>query len=93
MYNAGCLFHYKKVNAGIYYHFAEKEYGSDDNSDRETGVYGAHDEMSLLDAKISYQLIKNMSISLSINNILDKEYYVYYKAPGRTFTINLSAKF
>lgn len=93
MYNAGCLFHYNKANIGIYYHFAEKEFGSDDNSDTETGVYGAHDEVSLLDTKISYRIVKNMNISLSINNILDKQYYVYYKAPGRTFTINLLTKF
>ncbi len=93
IYNAGLLFHKGPVIINLTYHFSERTFSKSDNSDTEEGVYSAYDEVSLLDGKISYNLNKNMCISLNVNNILDKEYFVYYKAPGRTFTINFAAKF
>ena len=93
IYNTGISFHKGPMNISLGYHFSEKPFSKGDNSDTEKCVYGAYDEVKLLDGKISYNINKNMNIALSVNNILDTEYFVYYMTPGRTFTINLSAKF
>jgi outer membrane receptor protein involved in Fe transport len=61
-------------------------------------------EYTILDGNISYQFMDRFVISLSVNNILDKEYYCYgYEtssgtnkynpAPGRTFKLGLEYSF
>ena len=93
VYNMGLLVHTGSLKVNLSYHFSEKTYSKSDNSDTEESVYSGYDEIKLLDGKISYAINENMNISLNVNNILDKDYYVYYKAPGRTYTINFAAKF
>lgn len=93
VYNIGANFHKGPLNAILTYHFTDKVYASDENNDMQTGVYCSYDEVKLFDGKVSYNLNKNINLSLSVNNILNREYFLYYKAPGRTFTINLTAKF
>ncbi|MBU0763550.1 MAG: TonB-dependent receptor [Bacteroidetes bacterium] len=93
MYNASLSLHHKKIYFGLNYGFTSKTYGASDNSDTESGVYGTMDEIRILDGKISWQFNDNIKLYVNVNNILDYEYFVYYKAPGRTFTAGISAGF
>lgn len=68
-------------------------YGNDKNLDTVNGVYGSSDPYFVLDAKVGYQIAKWLSASLAVDNILDRDYYIYAKAPGRTFFGELTIKF
>ena len=92
LYNIGANFYKGPVNLMLTYNFTDKVYSASDNTDTFQGVYGSYDEQRLLDGRISYK-IKNVSLSLSVNNILDKEYFIYYIAPGRTYNVGITAKF
>ena len=70
-----------------------KVYSNSDNTDTEEGVYGSYEPAFLLDGKITYSPIKYMDVSLSVDNILDSEYYQYYAMPGRTFMAELTLKY
>ncbi|MGI6322695.1 MAG: TonB-dependent receptor [Bacteroidales bacterium] len=93
LYNIGLNFYKGPVNLMLSYNFTDKIYTSSDNSDIVQGVYGGYDEQKLLDGKISYKFNKYINLSLAVNNILDREYYLYYKAPGRNYSVGLTAKF
>jgi len=93
IYNAGINFDKEPVTFQLTYNFTGKYFTASDNSDVVQGVYGSFDGQKLLDAKISYMLHKNISLSLAVNNILDREYFLFFQAPGRTFTFSVSAKF
>jgi len=75
------------------YNYTDKVFSTANNSDIVQGAYGGYDEQKLLDGKFSYKLNKNINMSLSVNNILDKEYFQYYLTSGRSYTIGLIAKF
>ena len=93
LYNIGVNLYQGPFNFLLSYNYTDKVYSAADNSDNVQGVYGGYDEQKLLDGRISYRLNKNVLLSLSVNNILDKEYFLYYKTAGRTFTFGVTAKF
>ncbi len=68
-------------------------YSNDQNLDTVNGVWGAQDPYFTLNAKIGYQITKWLSASFSVDNILDKEYYQYYKMPGRSWFGEMTLKF
>lgn len=93
MYNLGLSLHCARLEGSITWRWVDKVFGYSDNSDTERRVFGAYDPVKLLDAKLAFNVNKDFKISLSANNILDKEYYQYYKAPGRTFFGEVAIKF
>lgn len=93
MYNLGLSLHWSRLEGSLSWRWVDKVFGNSDNTDTEKGVYGAYDPVKLLDAKLAYNVNKNFKISLSVDNILDREYYQYYKAPGRTFFGEVAVKF
>jgi iron complex outermembrane receptor protein len=46
-----------------------------------------------LDAKVTLTPLNWMELSLSMNNILDEDYYQYYKYDGRTVFAELALRF
>jgi len=92
LYNAGINIHKGAVNLVLTYNFTGKIYSASDNSDVVQGVYGSYDEQKLFDGKVSCKF-KNINFSLSVNNIFDNQYYIYYLAPGRTYTVGVTGKF
>lgn len=93
IFNAGLHINKGPFKGTLNFRWVDKVYTKSDNSDKQEGVYGTYDKVQLLDMKISYNLNKNFKISLSVNNVLNREYYQYYKAPGRTFNLETEVKF
>jgi iron complex outermembrane receptor protein len=93
MYNLGLSLHIKRLEGSLTWRWVDKVFTSSANTDTEKGVYGAYDIVKLLDAKLSYQVNKNAKVSLAVDNILDRDYYQTYKAPGRTFFGEAEIKF
>jgi iron complex outermembrane recepter protein len=93
LYNAGAEFTYGPFKAGLTGSYVGKMYRNDDNSDVVSGVYGSQDAYFLLNAKISYRIFRNATVSFAVDNILDNRYYAYYCAPGRSWFGELTIKF
>ena len=87
------LSHLPKVRAAFFGHYVGKVFRRDDNSDKAEGVYQTSEEHFVADLKLSITPIRWADLSLSVNNIFDDDYYDYYKAPGRTFLVELSLKY
>jgi outer membrane receptor protein involved in Fe transport len=64
-----------------------------DNTDTLSGVYGSYDPYFILDTRIKYQATKNVGLSFSLNNLLDRNYFSYYQQAGRTFYGDISYSF
>jgi len=93
MHNLTLLFHRGNWRASLAWHYVSKVYSTSDNSDTEQGVYGSYDPVDVLDAKINYALTEHLELSLAVDNLLDREYYQYYKAPGRSFFVQGEYRF
>lgn len=55
--------------------------------------YGTYEPYFTVDMKLSYKMDPDTTVSLSIDNLFNKEYYVYYLAQPRTTYLELTKKF
>lgn len=69
--------------------YVSKRWSTDDNSDVVSGVPGAFDAYALVDARVGYRLTRHARVALSIDNLLDRDYYANYRAPGRSWLVEL----
>lgn len=74
-------------------HYVGKVYVNEENKDTVSGVYGSYDAYFITDAKVSYKLKDNITLSLSANNLGDRRYYQSFLAQGRTYYGELAFKF
>ncbi|HVN94792.1 MAG TPA: TonB-dependent receptor [Syntrophorhabdaceae bacterium] len=93
MLNAGGDLTWKSWSGSLIGRYVSKRYGTDTNSDTTSGVYTSYDPYFIADAKVAYQIKSFVSVSLAVNNILDKNYFTYYQAPGRKWFGTLTVKF
>jgi iron complex outermembrane receptor protein len=73
--------------------YASKVFQDDQNRDTVNNVYGSYDPYFLADATVSYKIIEWAKISFSVNNIFDKDYFYYYKTPGRSWFGELTLQY
>ena len=93
MFNIGVDFEKGPFSAFLTGRYVSKRYTDDENRDRVNNVYTSRDPYFVADAKVSYKLTKFAIISLSVDNIFDKDYFDYYKAPGRSWFCELNLRF
>ncbi|MBW2069259.1 MAG: TonB-dependent receptor [Deltaproteobacteria bacterium] len=91
--NIGAEFEKSRFRAYIIGRYIGKWYTKDDNSDKTNDVYGSYDPYFTVDGRISYQITDFLNISFSVDNLFDRDYYQYYKAPGRSWYVELALKF
>ncbi len=70
-----------------------KIYSNDLNTDTLKGVYGAYDAFFSADASLSYKFEKFVTVFVNAQNVLDRQYYEYYLAPGRVVYLGLRFRF
>jgi iron complex outermembrane receptor protein len=92
-WNLGLDTNYKWFKGSLVGRYYSKTYSNSENKDTEEGVYGTYEPAFLLDAKITLTPLKWVELSLSMNNILDEDYYQYYKYDGRTVFAELALRF
>ncbi|NVN92927.1 MAG: TonB-dependent receptor [Desulfuromonadales bacterium] len=93
MINMGLDASYGPASLSLTGRYVSKRYGQDDNSDRVSGVYGSYDPYFVMDMKTSCKLTDWATVSLSVNNLLNRNYFVYYVSPGRSWFANVDLKF
>ncbi|WP_018410171.1 TonB-dependent receptor [Methyloversatilis thermotolerans] len=73
--------------------YVARRYNTDANSDVVDGVPSAYDRYVLVDARLGYRINRQFKASVSIDNLTDREYYASYRAPGRSFFVELAGEF
>ncbi|ODS52069.1 MAG: hypothetical protein ABS36_18090 [Acidobacteria bacterium SCN 69-37] len=58
-------------------------YSTDTNTDIVDGVPGSYNAFTELDASAGWRLTDRVSLQLSVENLLDEQYYMFYRNPGR----------
>ncbi|HIU63497.1 MAG TPA: TonB-dependent receptor [Candidatus Avacidaminococcus intestinavium] len=70
------------------------EYVSNRNKPNEnSGVYFSYDGFFIANLGLNYAVNKEMKIGFNVLNLLDKDYYLWYAAPGRTYTLGVEYSF
>lgn len=93
VFNIGGDFEKGPFSASLSGRYVSKRYSNDENKDNVNKVYGSYDPYVTADAKVSYKVTKFAAISLSVDNIFDRDYFYYYKAPGRTWFGEITIRF
>jgi len=93
IFNIGGEFEKGPVFISLTGNYVGKRYSNDNNSDVVNGVWTSYDPYFALNSKISYKITKAATLSFSVDNILDRQYFAYYKTPGRSCFGELTLRF
>jgi iron complex outermembrane receptor protein len=93
MINVGIDASYGPASLFVSGRYVAKRYGNDDNSDTVNNVFGSYDPYFVADTKASYKVTDWATLSFSVNNLLNRKYFNYYVAPGRSWFTSLALKF
>jgi iron complex outermembrane receptor protein len=58
--------------------------GDDQNLNFVQGVYGSYDRYAIVSAKLGYQFDRHLNLTIAVDNLTDRQYFVFNKQPGRT---------
>ncbi|MBU1696012.1 MAG: TonB-dependent receptor, partial [Proteobacteria bacterium] len=92
-FNLGLDFKADQYKASLTGRYFSKIYNNSDNSDVAEGVYSTYEPAFYLDTKVTWSPFKCWDLSVCVNNILDREYYQYYKEEGRSYFAEVAFKF
>lgn len=67
--------------------------GDDQNLNVAEGVYGSYDRHAILSAKLAYRFDRHLGLSVAVDNLTDRQYFVFNKQPGRTVYCELAYRF
>jgi len=90
LFNIGLTGNRGRTGYSIIGQYVGKVYNNDDNTDIINGVYGSYDPYFLVNFKLTYNLSPKGKVAFSIDNLFNRDYYYYYKAPGREWLIEYS---
>jgi len=93
MFNIGIEAQHKWFKGSLVGRYFSKIYNDSDNKDKEEGVYGTYEPAFYVDSKITVSPTKWIDLSLSVDNILDEEYWEYYEGDGRTYLVECTIKY
>lgn len=93
VFRAGVTYSDNKWSGMLTGEYISKRFSKTDNSDTVNGVYGSYDPYFIMNMDISYSFNKNYTLTASVNNILDRDFFNYYYQPGRTYSVELNYRF
>ncbi|RPH64178.1 MAG: TonB-dependent receptor [Burkholderiales bacterium] len=67
--------------------------GDDLNANTVDGVFGSYDRHTVVAARVAWRIDRHWGASLTIDNLTDREYFVFNRQPGRTVYGELSYRF
>lgn len=73
--------------------YSGMQYSTLDNTDRVSHVFGAFDSFLVFDARVQWRAGERITLAAGIDNLTNREYFLYHPFPGRTFVTSLEAKF
>lgn len=93
VFRAGVTYSDDKWSGMLTGEYISKRFSKTDNSDTVNGVYGSYDPYFIMNMDISYSFNKNYTLTASVNNILDRDFFNYYYQPGCTYSVELNYRF
>jgi len=93
MFNLGVELTQGNFSGSLVARYVSKRYQNDENTDTVNDVYTSYDPYFVTDLKLSYKLTKFATLSFSLDNIFDKDYFAFYRAPGRKWFTELTLRF
>jgi iron complex outermembrane receptor protein len=91
--NGGVTFARGALSATAVARYAGKVFRNDDNGDRRNDVYGSQDPRTLIDIKTNWRIHRLATVSVSIDNLFDREYFDFFRGPGRTIFGEISLSY
>jgi len=73
------------VTAGVRY--SGRQYNTLTNDDTNPNVYGGTSTYTVADARFTYKVNRYGEVSVGVDNVFDKRYFVYHPYPGRTLYV------
>lgn len=92
-FNFGVTVNYWKIKANLSGRYASKLMSTDNNSDVVNNVYGSYDPFFTLDSKVIFSPLKYVDLSFAVDNMLNREYFYYYRTQGRTIWTQVTLKY
>jgi len=95
MFNAGAEFSHGAWSGSLVAALVGQIFGSGDDLNINTaqGVYGSYDRHTLVNGKIAYRWNEHLTFALSVDNLLNHQYFDFYKQPGTTALAEVVVKF
>lgn len=73
--------------------YVGEQFSNNDNSDTVKGVWTGYSKYTVVDLKAGYRITRNLKANLMVDNLFDREYYEYYRMPGRGVTVEIAGTF
>jgi iron complex outermembrane receptor protein len=77
------------LDLNLSYRYCDSRY-DDEYAAYAENAYKGDDAYQIMDAKLTYRPYEHLALSVAVDNLLDEEYYEYYKGPGRFALATLS---
>lgn len=68
-------------------------FSNNDNSDVVKDIWTGYSKYSVVNLKAGYQISQEFKLNFMVDNLFNKEYYEYYRMPGRGVTVELAGSF
>jgi iron complex outermembrane recepter protein len=68
-------------------------FATDTNTDTVRGVPGSYDEFFELDGAVTLALTRALEAHVAVENLFDRQYYLFYRNPGRLVMAGLRVRF
>jgi iron complex outermembrane receptor protein len=82
----------KRWTGSLTARYQSRVFSSDANTDTTKGVPGGYDPFFLMGTTLGYSVNAHLEVYGSVQNLLDRQYYLYYLALGRTATAGLKIR-
>jgi iron complex outermembrane receptor protein len=82
-----------KLSVALGGNYQKQFYSTIDNNDVNPNTYLGFEGYTLFDLKVRYKVDKNLSASLGVDNLTNRNYFLYHPFPQRTFIGNLKYNF
>jgi iron complex outermembrane receptor protein len=68
-------------------------FATDTNTDVVRNVPGAYDRVTEIDVAVTHALTRHVQLALSLENLLDRHYYLFYRSAGRLASGSVRVRF
>ena len=77
------------LDASVNLRYSDSVY-DDQRDPYESCVFDDYSDSFVVDAQVTFRPAEKVGLTLSVDNLLDEEYYEYYEMPGRTVMATIS---
>lgn len=70
-----------------------QQFNSNDNTDVVKNVFTNYSIQEVVDLKVSYRVTHDLKLNVMVDNLFDRQYFEYYRMPGRGTTFEVAGRF